>query len=56
MLYKRCGGGYFNLNQGNYLPVWLDRAGYASAHIGKFLNGYGEEIKLPNVPRGWTEW
>ncbi len=55
-LYQECGGGYFNLNQSNYLPVWLDRAGYASAHIGKFLNGYGEEIKLPNVPRGWTEW
>ena len=23
-------------------PVWLQRAGYSTAHIGKYLNGYGE--------------
>ena len=24
------------------LPVWLQRAGYDTAHIGKYLNGYGD--------------
>ena len=42
-LYPACGGGYGALNQREYLPVWLERAGYATAHIGKFLNGYGKE-------------
>jgi N-acetylglucosamine-6-sulfatase len=53
-LYAWCGGGYGRLNQREYLPVWLERAGYATAHVGKFLNGYGKEG--PDKPRGWTEW
>jgi arylsulfatase A-like enzyme len=55
-LYRACGGGYFHFPQRDYLPVWLDRAGYATAHIGKYLNGYGKEVRPPDVPRGWTEW
>jgi arylsulfatase A-like enzyme len=54
-LYPECGGGYGRLNQRHYLPVWLDRAGYATAHIGKFLNGYGKE-RAPDKPNGWSEW
>jgi N-acetylglucosamine-6-sulfatase len=54
-LYEWCGGGYGRLNQRRYLPVWLRRAGYVTAHIGKFLNGYGRE-RAPDIPRGWTEW
>jgi arylsulfatase A-like enzyme len=53
-LYATCGGGYGNLRQREYLPVWLERAGYATAHIGKFLNGYGQD-RL-DVPNGFTEW
>jgi arylsulfatase A-like enzyme len=55
-LYPRCGGGYGALNQRQYLPVWLEEAGYATAHVGKFLNGYGKEEGTPLVPNGWTEW
>jgi len=54
-LYPSCGGGYGRLNQRNYLPVWLQDAGYATGHIGKFLNGYGKE-RPPDKPRGWTDW
>jgi arylsulfatase A-like enzyme len=36
------------------LPVWLNRAGYYTVHLGKYLNGYPP--KDPNVPRGWDEW
>ena len=54
-LYKECGGGYTSLDQREYLPVWLERAGYVTAHVGKFLNGYGKEL-APDVPNGWTEW
>jgi N-acetylglucosamine-6-sulfatase len=54
-LYRACGGGYTKLDQSNYLPVWLRDAGYVTAHIGKFLNGYGKE-RSPDVPRGWSEW
>lgn len=55
-LYPACGGGYGRLNQRSYLPVWLEDAGYATAHIGKFLNGYGKEPGTPMRPRGWTDW
>ena len=54
-LYPSCGGGYGRLNQRSYLPVWLQDAGYATGHIGKFLNGYGKE-RAPDKPKGWTDW
>ena len=42
-------GGYSKLapTLGNTLPVWLQRAGYYTAHIGKFLNGYGTTARTP---------
>ena len=55
-LYPACGGGYGKLNQRNYLPVWLEDAGYVTSHIGKFLNGYGKEPETPMRPNGWTDW
>ena len=48
-------GGYGRLDKRNWLPVWLQKAGYRTVHIGKFLNQYG--IRNPTeVPRGWSEW
>jgi len=55
-LYPACGGGYGKLNQRNYLPVWLEDAGYVTSHIGKFLNGYGKEPGTSMRPKGWTDW
>jgi N-acetylglucosamine-6-sulfatase len=37
------------------LPIWLRRAGYVTAHIGKYMNGYGD-YQPTEVPPGWTEW
>ena len=48
-------GGYGRLDKRNWLPVWLQKAGYRTVHIGKFLNQYG--IRNPTeVPLGWSEW
>ncbi len=51
-------GGYAELvpTEGNTLPVWLQSSGYATAHIGKYLNGYGSASNDNHVPPGWTEW
>ena len=51
-------GGYSKLapTMGNALPVWLQRSGYYTAHIGKFLNGYGATSPDTEVPPGWNEW
>ena len=49
-------GGYSKLDKSTTLPVWLQRAGYATAHVGKFLNGYGRTSPDTEVPPGWTEW
>jgi N-acetylglucosamine-6-sulfatase len=51
-------GGYSKLapTLGNTLPIWLQRAGYYTAHIGKFLNGYGTTSPDTEVPPGWNEW
>jgi N-acetylglucosamine-6-sulfatase len=41
----------------NTLPVWLQRAGYRTAHLGKYLNLYARAVGDPNeVPPGWDEW
>jgi N-acetylglucosamine-6-sulfatase len=43
------------LDSGNDLPLWLQRAGYHTGEVGKYLNGYG--LKNPTlVPPGWDEW
>lgn len=48
----------------NTLPVWLKDAGYNTAHLGKYLNGYGSdsppgtkgEPSAGYVPPGWDNW
>lgn len=44
-------GGYYALDHRSTLPVWLQRAGYVTGHVGKYLNGY-----MLGVPKGWDEW
>jgi N-acetylglucosamine-6-sulfatase len=52
---KPPAGGYYKLDSSNTLPVWLRRAGYYTAHVGKYLNGYGTRNPR-EVPPGWSEW
>ncbi len=47
-------GGYPRLDHTNTLPVWLQAAGYYTAHIGKYLNNYG--VDSPAPPPGWSRW
>lgn len=47
-------GGYQRLNHANTLPVWLQEAGYYTAHLGKYLNNYG--VDSPEPPPGWSRW
>jgi N-acetylglucosamine-6-sulfatase len=46
-------GGYGVFNDKNDLPVWLQRAGYRTIHIGKMPNGFGTETNETYVPPGW---
>ncbi len=49
-------GGYGRfraLHGDNNLAVWLRDAGYHTAMIGKYLNGYANQ---PPIPPGWSEW
>jgi N-acetylglucosamine-6-sulfatase len=48
-------GGYGRFDKSNALPVWLHNAGYHTAHLGKFLNGYGDQ-EPADVPPGWSDW
>jgi arylsulfatase A-like enzyme len=48
-------GGYAKLDHRNTLPVWLRNAGYYTAHVGKYLNGYGLENRR-EIPPGYNEW
>lgn len=45
------------LEKDNTLPVWLQQAGYTTAHIGKYLNLYTRATQDPNaIAPGWDEW
>lgn len=51
-------GGYeaFQPTQNNSLPVWLQQAGYDTALMGKYLNGYEPRNAQGEVPPGWNSW
>src|SRR5690349_19552163 len=40
-------GGFSVFDDAETLPVWLQRDGYYTAHIGKYLNGYGDGMNPP---------
>ena len=48
-------GGYYKLDSSNTLPVWLERAGYQTVMVGKYLNSYGF-FNPVEIPPGWDEW
>lgn len=46
-----------NQNEARTVAVSLQKAGYLTALMGKYLNGYHQTRgKLPPVPAGWDEW
>ncbi len=52
-------GGYLVMNHSNTLPMWLQQAGYYTAHLGKYLNGYDVHLSgngYPPPPPGWSKW
>jgi arylsulfatase A-like enzyme len=51
----RPDGGYRQLDNTNTLAVWLKNGGYRTAHIGRYLRGYGM-VNQREIPPGWTEW
>ena len=55
-------GGYLGFSfrgaNSHNIATWLQGAGYRTVHIGKFLNGYGDEPydNGKTVPPGWSAW
>jgi N-acetylglucosamine-6-sulfatase len=50
-------GGYAGFtSDDNTVATWLHDAGYQTAFVGKYLNGYGEKTAAARVPPGWDEW
>jgi arylsulfatase A-like enzyme len=60
----RAPWGFQSMQDEETLPVWMQRAGYTTAFIGKYLNGYGRQPapgrdggnSLTYVPPGWDDW
>jgi arylsulfatase A-like enzyme len=38
------------------LPVWMHRAGYQTALVGKYINGYTGVAGHHKIPAGWDDW
>lgn len=44
-------------NEEKTVGVWLQQAGYRTALMGKYLNGYGDGSRVSYTPPiGWSEW
>jgi arylsulfatase A-like enzyme len=49
-------GGFARLDPSSTVATWLDAAGYQTAFMGKFLNGYEKNsVPLDPLP-GWDDW
>lgn len=48
-------GGYYSLDNRQTLPVWLQRAGYATSFVGHYLYRYGSR-RPREIPPGWDRW
>ena len=48
-------GGFAAFRPAQSIGVWLQRAGYATALVGKYFNGYAKTDPR-YVPPGWSEW
>ena len=46
-------GGHEGFDPATALPVWLQRAGYVTGLVGKYMHGYGEE---DGIEPGWDRW
>jgi len=49
-------GWYGMKDRKNILPAWIDDAGYRTAMIGKWLNGYGALDAHGEIPAGFDIW
>jgi len=49
-------GWYGMKDRRNILPAWMHQAGYRTALIGKWLNGYGARDAHGEIPAGFTTW
>ena len=38
------------------LPVWMHKAGYQTALVGKYINGYTGAAGHHKIPPGWDDW
>lgn len=43
-------------NESSTIATWLQEAGYRTALIGKYINGYGDTVAPTYIPPGWDEW
>ena len=49
-------GGAEKFDDSKSFAIWLQEAGYQTAYLGKYLNGYEDITPLGYVPPGWDEW
>jgi arylsulfatase A-like enzyme len=47
---------YANGSEAQTMAVWLQNAGYHTALLGKYLNGYPDTAPPAYIPPGWSEW
>jgi len=47
---------YKNDKESETIATWLNKAGYETSLVGKYLNGYPVTAGNKYIPPGWTDW
>jgi arylsulfatase A-like enzyme len=56
-MYKQSHADYYlHGNPANSLPVWLQRGGYRTGFVGKYINDYPLPEANTYIPPGWNIW
>ncbi len=49
-------GAFRRGQEGSTLATWMRAAGYRTALVGKYINGYPTAARPDYIPPGWSEW
>jgi len=49
-------GGFEDFNDTSTLATWLQKEGWETGFIGKYMNGYGYDTSSLYIPPGWDHW
>ncbi len=49
-------GGFEDFDDTSTVATWLQKEGYNTGYVGKYMNGYNDRGEITYIPPGWDDW